>query len=177
MVDDDVAAVATAVSDRHATAMLAHWVTLPRNAAGRRDAVRRALLGPWAHGIEPFAVLDAERKVIGVRWLEHGPLGRHPVSCGGWIAERQRRRGHGSGALRLACHYAARILHVPSIVTGTRDDNVAAQAGLAACGFTHVGDDPRPPHITTGPEHLQRWALDLEQLAALGPMAATASRP
>lgn len=167
LTEEHIPAAAAACADPHARRMLAHAVDLRGSAEQRRTAVTDYLLGPWRRvSVEPFAVAVADQrrkdglKVIGVRFLEHEAPGRRLFSCGGWITARERQRGYGSRALRLACAYAEAVHDAAAVATATRTDNVAAQENLRAAGFHRVRDDERPfleRESSDLPARLEEW--------------------
>lgn len=164
--EDDIGAVTVAASDAHARKMLRHWLALRGDAPTRRATVRAALLGSWAGRLEPFAVLDRRGKVVGLRFVEPDTP-RGVWHCGGWIHPASRGRGYGSAALLLACQHVARNRAGTRIATATRNDNTAAQANLARCGF--AVSNTAGPALPDG-AGLKDWSRELCYLATLGPI-------
>ena len=174
LMPEDIPAATVACSDPQAKAMLAHWVNLSaKKAEDRRIALRNALMGPWAYSRESFGVWRQGR-LIGVRFVEPRGTDWH---CGGWIHHAWRGAGIGRTALTLALHHVARNRGGTMIATGTRNDNVAAQANLKACGFSHAG----PLHgiaregCRQPTEGMQEWSRDLHDLIELGPIPVSAT--
>lgn len=155
---DHIPAVAAAVADPAGLEMLRHWINLAGPAREREEVLAATLTPPE---YLPFTVLagDADgsgtHRVVGVRWLE--PDGSGNWSCGGWVTHSWRRRGVGSLALTLALQWASRH-GARSVTTATRQDNVAAQTNLAACGFVPAGLARNPGH-PSGVETLEVWTV------------------
>lgn len=137
---EHITAVATACADTAARTMLGHAFALGGPAPARRQAIADKFLGRWSAGYDAFAVVH-DRRVVGLRYLESLYDGLY--TCGGWIHPRWRRRGLGSAALRLAVAYAHEVHGATAVATGTRHDNLAAQANLASAGFRRGELKPR----------------------------------
>ena len=86
---------------------------------------------------EILIVLDESKREIGQVRFDINPDGSAEVDIS--ISVRERNKGYGSAALRLACQYALRKFNIARIVAHIKEGNEASVSAFTKAGFINKG--------------------------------------
>lgn len=86
---------------------------------------------------EVLIVLDESKREIGQARFDISPGGSAEVNIS--ISVKERNKGYGSAALRLACQYALRKFNIARVVAHIKGENKASISAFTKAGFINKG--------------------------------------